>query len=142
MKISGNRQVQSSSVRKAGAKPSSGGGFSVTSTAPTVSSEVATGVSTASPIASVDALLSIQEVPNERESRRQAVERGRSMLDILDEIRLGLLVGSVPKNRLEQLVKMVESRRDGFQDPALSEVLDEIELRARVELAKFQRYAG
>jgi hypothetical protein len=33
----------------------------------------------------------------------------------------------------------VESQRPGITDPGLSEVLDEIDLRAQVELAKLQR---
>lgn len=139
MKVAGNNRIGNQAIRKASPKGAASGGFSVASTAPAPTTESAATVSTASPVASVDALLAIQEVPNERESKRQAVRRGGDMLDILDEIRMGILMGSVPQNRLEQLVRLVEKRRDEFLDPNLSAVLDEIELRARVELAKLDK---
>jgi class II flagellar assembly regulator FliX len=136
MKVAGNSRVQTPATRKASAKSGAGSGFSVASATVSTSSESTAGISNASPVVTVDALLAIQEVPNEREGKRQAVKYGREMLDILDEVRMGILSGAVPKNRLTQLVKLVENRRDKFVDPKLADVLDEIELRARVELAK------
>lgn len=91
-------------------------------------------------VGSVDALLSLQEVPDSTTGRAKAMGRASSMLDLMDEIRIGLLSGRLPKSRLEQLVRVVETQRDRLQDPRLETVLDEIELRARVELAKYQRY--
>ena len=76
------------------------------------------------------------QIKPQQQGQRQAYKRGKDMLDILDDIRMGILTGSVPKNRLKQLVQMVETRRESFLDPGLTEILDEIELRARVELAK------
>jgi hypothetical protein len=58
------------------------------------------------------------------------------MLDRLDEIRLGLLSGAVSKERLVELSRLARARRADVDDPRLVEVLDEIELRAEVELAK------
>ena len=58
------------------------------------------------------------------------------MLDRLDDIRLGLLTGTVSKERLTELSRMARVRRGETDDPRLVEVLDEIELRAEVELAK------
>lgn len=136
MKVAGNSRVQTPATRKASAKTGASRGFSVAPAPANTSSESTAGISNASPVATVDALLAIQEVPNEREGKRQAVKYGQDMLDILDEVRMGILTGSVPKNRLTQLVKLVENRRDNFVDPNLANVLDEIELRARVELAK------
>jgi len=53
--------------------------------------------------------------------------------------RRALLAGSVPKDRLIQLAQMVRARRDTVSDPRLATILDEIELRAEVELAKLSR---
>ena len=139
MKVAGNSRVGASGVRKASGKTAAGGGFSIAPSVAAPTTESAASVSTASPVASVDALISIQEVPNEREGKRQAVQRGKDMLDILDEIRMGILMGSVPENRLKQLVHLVEKRREQFLDPSLTEVMDEIELRAQVELAKLAK---
>lgn len=99
----------------------------------------ASGVSAAAP---VDALLALQEVPDATENRQRAVARGEAMLDMLDDIKLSLLAGELPKAKLDQLLKVVENRRDSLadgQDARLKHVLDEIELRARVELAKHER---
>jgi hypothetical protein len=90
----------------------------------------------------VDALFAIQSVeePLEREARKRLVRRGEDILDRLEEIRHGLLIGSVPKDKLAALAQLVRSRREGCGDPRLAAVLDEIELRAEVELAKLSRH--
>ncbi|TAN57291.1 MAG: flagellar assembly protein FliX, partial [Rhodospirillales bacterium] len=63
-------------------------------------------------------------------------ERGESILGHLDELRHGLLMGHLPKERLIELAQLVRGKRDQVDDPLLAQVLDEIELRAEVELAK------
>ena len=64
------------------------------------------------------------------------------MLDKLEEIRLGLLLGTIPQSRLEQLAHLVRAQREQVNDPKLTAILDEIELRAAVELAKLTRSGG
>ena len=93
-------------------------------------------------VAPVDALIGLQEVDTATDGSRKAVVRAEAMLDVLDDIKLSLLAGGVSKHKLDQLLKLVEQRRDSsttFQDPRLAHVLDEIELRARVELAKYEQ---
>lgn len=92
-------------------------------------------------VASVDALLAAQSVGGtlEEEVRRRMIRRGEDILDRLEELRGSLLAGSVPKERLIQLAQMVRARRDTVSDPRLATILDEIELRAEVELAKLSR---
>ena len=63
--------------------------------------------------------------------------RGRKLLDRLDEIRFGLLTGGLPRGTLVRLAQELGEQREGVTDPKLSAILDEIELRARVELAKY-----
>ncbi len=65
--------------------------------------------------------------------------RGVEILDRLEEIRRGLLLGAVPKERLGELARMVREKRERGADPVISRLLDEIELRAEVELAKLSR---
>ncbi len=86
--------------------------------------------------APVDALLALQEVPDALAGRAQAKRRGEALLDQLEQLRLGLLAGRLPRERLERLLRLAAERREEFDDPRLSEVLAEIELRAAVELAK------
>jgi hypothetical protein len=67
--------------------------------------------------------------------------RAQVMIDGLDDIRQGLLIGSIPRSKLTALVKVVREERDQAEDPKLSAILDEIELRAAVELAKLDQLA-
>jgi len=76
--------------------------------------------------------------PDYQERKRRA-RRGDDILERLDEIRKGLLLGTVPKDRLATLARLVREKREKGADPLISQLLDEIELRAEVELAKLSR---
>jgi hypothetical protein len=89
-------------------------------------------------------LLALQGVPageDEREKKRKAVRRGFDLLDLLESVRVDLLGGGVPTDRLERLVHLLGQRRPTGDD-RLEALVDDIELRARVELAKFGHYPG
>jgi len=90
-------------------------------------------------VQSVDSVLSVQEVGGREGGRKQARERAELMLDRLEDIRHGLLMGAIPRDRLQELAAAVRRQREAIDDPRLVEILDEIELRARVELAKLER---
>ena len=92
-------------------------------------------------VTGVNSILGVQEVSDvpEREARRQLVGWGENILDKLDEIRHGLLIGAIPKDRLTNLAQTLRERRANVRDPQLIEIIDEIELRAEVELAKLTR---
>ena len=92
-----------------------------------------------SALTAVDTLLALQEVEDPVAGRRQAVKRGHDMLDLLEDIRIGLIGGVVPLEKLKALIRMVDNRRQAFEDPSLSSLVDEIELRARVEIAKLEK---
>lgn len=98
-----------------------------------------------SSVAGVGGILAAQAVnpdvgqgPDYQERKRRA-RRGEDILERLDEVRKGLLVGSVPKERLGELARLVREKREKGADPLISQLLDEIELRAEVELAKLSR---
>jgi hypothetical protein len=74
--------------------------------------------------------------------RRRRAQRGYELLDRLEELRRGLLLGHIPKDKLADLVRMVRDRRDKGADPVVASLLAEIELRASVELAKLGLPAG
>ena len=90
-------------------------------------------------VAAVDGLLALQEVPDSLEKKRKLIRRGTTILDRLDEIRLGLLDGTIPHGTLTRLLQEVQQKRDLVDDPVLLETLDAIELRARVEIAKYSK---
>jgi len=87
------------------------------------------------------AVLAVQESPDQltRRARRRAQERADEILDHLDEIRIGLLLGTIPASRLAGLASLVRAKREQVDDPRLDQILDEIELRAAVELAKLDQ---
>jgi hypothetical protein len=91
----------------------------------------------------LNTVLALQEAPDATRgrARKRAQERGNMMLDQLEEIRLGLLLGTIPMAKLEQLATLVRAKREQIDDPKLLAILDEIELRAAVELAKLSRPA-
>ena len=91
------------------------------------------------PVSSLDALLTVQEIPDATAGRRRAVQRGDALLDRLEDVRVALLTGVLPRERLEQLSRLARTSRDSITDPRLSAVLDEIDLRVAVELAKLDQ---
>lgn len=91
--------------------------------------------------ANIGSLLALQMVDDALQSRKKAVRRGKTLLDTLDAIKTDLLVGRVDPERLDGLMGMVGDARDRG-DPELDGLLDDIELRVRVELAKFGRFAS
>ena len=82
-------------------------------------------------------ILSIQEVDDATTSRRRAVARAETLLDRLDELRHGLLMGTISRDQLLELARLVATRRAQVDNPGLVELLDDIDLRAQVELAKY-----
>jgi class II flagellar assembly regulator FliX len=96
----------------------------------------ATATSGTRSIGGIDALLALQGVEEPSERRRKAVKRGKSALDALDALKLGLLSGTFDTGALARLKSVTASLAEPSGDPTLDAVLAEIELRAQVELAK------
>lgn len=89
----------------------------------------------AAPLRSLDALLALQAVGDPLTGRRKAVRRGNDVLDTLEDMKLDLLAGTIEPAKLRRLVVLVEDLERTGEGP-LDAVLDDIELRAKVELAK------
>lgn len=93
------------------------------------------------PIASptnIDALLALQAVEDPLFAKKKAFRRGQAMLDTLDDIKADLLVGRISEGRLNQLMALLGQAREQSLS-GLDTLLDDIELRVQVELAKFGR---
>jgi hypothetical protein len=98
------------------------------------------GAPVASQVESLSSLLAAQEVDDQSgKGKKSAVDRAELLLDKLDQLRHGLLMGKISGRQLSDLVNTVRRRQNQFVDPRIREVLDEIELRAAVELAKLQK---
>ncbi len=135
MRVSGPGRVGSTQKAR-GSKSASKSGekFSVPdSTAETIAtSNVASG----SPIASIDAILALQGVDDSTTGNKKALSKGQDLLDRLEEIRHGLLIGTIPVQQLQRLKETLSSYDVKATDPKLAEIVEEIEVRAAVELAK------
>ncbi|MDH3663447.1 MAG: flagellar assembly protein FliX [Alphaproteobacteria bacterium] len=91
------------------------------------------------PLAALSSLLAVQEAPDPTVGTKRAVLHGDTLLDELRELQIGLVQGWVSEDSLKSLAHMLDQPRPAIDDPDLNQVLDDIELRAAVELAKFER---
>ena len=86
--------------------------------------------------ANIDALLAMQGIEDPVERRKRSVQRGKGALDVLDELKIGLLSGNFNASTVSRLRDAAASLKSSSGDPGLDAVLSEIELRVEVELAK------
>ena len=82
--------------------------------------------------------MALQDIGGPLERRRRATARGGRLLDALDELKIGLLDGSLPRQAVERLARDAREQRMLTDDPGLDAILGEIETRAAVELAKLE----
>jgi len=94
-------------------------------------------------VGNVDSLYAVQESPDalDHRSRKIMVTYGESLLERLDDIRIGVLNGTIPKEKLADLAHYLRQKRQTSDDEVLNEIITEIELRAEVEIAKLSRRA-
>lgn len=112
------------------------GGFSVPAGGGVPSTTATQATAQASGVAGVNALMALQGVEDVTEKRRRAVRRGNGLLDRLDDLKLALLSGEAGEGALDRLSRTLREDRPVDADPALNALLDQIDLRAAVELAK------
>jgi hypothetical protein len=85
---------------------------------------------------SIDALLALQGIEDPAERRKRSVQRGKGALDVLDDLKMGLLAGNFDPSTVNRLRDAAANLKSSSGDPGLDAVLSEIELRVEVELAK------
>ncbi len=94
----------------------------------------------------LSALLAVQEVEAAGDATgggpRRALERGGALLDRLEQLRLDILAGQIAPDRLEMISALARTRREAGCPPVVADLLDAIELRAEVEIAKWRRSAA
>lgn len=86
----------------------------------------------------INSFLFLQEVSDEEVGRQKALQHGKKTIQVLEELHRDLLLGRVPEATLHRLETTLAQQRETFTDPKLAQLLDEIELRLAVELAKLQ----
>jgi hypothetical protein len=88
----------------------------------------------------IDALLAMQGVEDPAERRKRSVQRGKGALDVLDDLKIGLLSGNFNASTVSRLRDAAANLKSSSGDPGLDAVLCEIELRVEVELAKVGQF--
>lgn len=139
MKVSGPSSTGGVAGPKASRPAGGQGAFSL----PAVDSAgAASGVARtagASGVGGIEALLALQDVGGPLERRKRAVNRAGRILDVLDEVKIALIDGGLSPASLDRLVRAVREERQNTEDGRLEGVLDEIETRAAVEIAKLEQ---
>lgn len=92
----------------------------------------------ATPAQSVQMLVTLAQTMPPIERRRRAAREAEKGLDALEMLQAALVVGTGAAAPVEDLRNWSENRACP-DDPALAELMDEIDLRIQVELAKRER---
>ncbi|PCJ57565.1 MAG: flagellar assembly protein FliX [Rhodospirillaceae bacterium] len=136
MKINVTGPGRNAPLRRTEKKARAGGGSAFASH---LQETASAGTTTKAAPAGVNGLLALQEVrddADETSSRAKAFAHG--LLDQLDALRHSLLLGRIEPARLRELRGRLRAERVKVMDPELAGILDEIELRVAVELAKYE----
>ena len=139
MKIEGPQRSQQSGPLKKKDKVAGGdGSFGDLLTEGT---DTARGTAAAHSIATIDTLLAAQgaEDPAERAAHRRMRERAGKLLQELDNIRVALLTGRLTVGHVIDIADVVAAHRERVMDPQLTAILDEVDLRAQIEIAKMRK---
>ena len=103
------------------------------------SAPAASGVTASAPLTALSTILAIQETPSAISERQRALLQGDSLLNELTALQIGLVEGTLSEETLRRVGQLLGQPRPHVDDRELNEVLDEIEVRAAVELAKLER---
>ena len=121
------------STKTNSARRGAAGGFSV-STQETAPGPAGTGALRS--VANLDGLMALQGIETATERKKRAVAKGRKALDVLDDLKLAVLDGSIDQSTLARLKVAGDTLSEETGDAGLDQVLGEIDLRVAVELAK------
>ncbi len=83
-------------------------------------------------------LLALQEISEEERRRERMFKKGANMLAILERLRDQLLIGEIPEKMLYDLSGAIAAQKEQTSDIQLLALIEEIELRVAVELAKLE----
>lgn len=139
MKIEGPKSTSRTGSSKKSGKASDSSGADFSSFISNTAGEAEQSAASQS-MARVEGLLAVQaaEDPMQGQARKRMVSRARDILDELDKIKMALLNGNLRATQIENISSIVAQSRDRIEDPELSFLLDEIDLRAQVEMTKLE----
>lgn len=96
------------------------------------------GASAAAPVDAIFATQTIGE-EEERQLRKRAIKRSENILEKLEAIREGIIRGYISKDKLMETARFIREKKEITTDKKLIDIMEEVELRAEVELAKLMR---
>lgn len=120
-------------AKPSGARRAAAGSFSVSEQETPQNTPAATSLRA---VSSLDGLMALQGIESPTERKKRAVAKGRRALDVLDDLKLGLLDGSVDQSTMARLKVAADGLAEETGDPGLDAVMGEIGLRVAVEIAK------
>jgi hypothetical protein len=140
MKVSGPSGTDKISGTKKTGKAGGASGVNFGSLLETGETEAPAHSAATGVIAGIDSLLAAQETddPAQRAAKKRMRARGEDVLKQLDKLRLGMLTGTLSVGNLLDIADVVATHRERINDPQLSSLLDEIDLRAQIEIAKMR----
>ena len=136
MRIDGTNAATLSAKPGAARRTGTGGTFSLSEFEQPATSAPATSVRS---VSGLESLLALQGIEDTTEKKKRGVAKGRKALDVLDELRAGMLGGTLDGPTLSRLQAVADGLTEATGDPGLDAVLSEIDLRVAVELAKAAR---
>jgi len=138
-KITGYGSVKSAETTKRAGKTAASGVFStLLGLTETEETTPTTQLSDVAATTAIGNMLALQEISEDDIKRRKLVQQGKNMLDELENLRRGLLMGTIPSSMLQALARQLSIQKQQVVDPKLMEIIDDIELRVAVELAKLE----
>jgi hypothetical protein len=137
MKVTGPTGTAGATGARSAPAQTAAPGFSIGTPAVSTPAGV-TAAGGVSAVSTLEALMALQEVGGPLERRRRAVRRADTILDALEGLKIELLEGSLGPAMLERLTRAVREQRSMTDDPNLEGLLDQVETRAAVELAKLE----
>jgi hypothetical protein len=139
MKIEPYSNIKSASATKKRSGVSQAGDFS--SILDTFESDTAgqtSGLNNVAAPSSLSGMLALQEISDEEIRRKKLVKQGDDMLDSLEQLRRKLLLGVLPMQTLHDINNQLSLQKQTVADQRLIAIMEEIELRTAVELAKLE----
>lgn len=139
MKIDAYGNIKATGIAKKRVGVSQAGDFSSLLSALETGETPQTGkLSDVAGTSALSGMLALQEISDEDIRRRKLIKQGEDMLASLEQLRRKLLLGTLPMQTLHDLSRQLSRQRQNVADPRLISIMDDIELRTAVELAKLE----
>lgn len=91
---------------------------------------------------SLDTLNILSSLGDKNFSKKQGIDWSKDIIEELESLRNAILLGRVSYNTLQNIEQKLENLPYDIQDEELGNIIDEISVRASVELAKIERLHG